>query len=407
MFPGFDILFLAKHTDTVHWGIVLALTGLGCFKCLVNITPVFKFAFMFRFLLILFLASTLSHIAFSQNANRFDKEKNVRLSPLPVIYYSPETRLGFGGLLAANFKLSLDSITRGSYIQASIINTLNKQYEFSNKGRIYGYENKHITEYKVIYSYFPEFFFGYQTEDPELYKELIQYNRVLLEARRFWRVRGHAFAGAYFRFNRIFNMELIAGGKFDTVRPIGYQGYHVVGVSPAFNYDSRDSQVYPTHGKYLEVLWVAHPAITGDFTFGNFRLDARMYVAPKRLKDDVLAFQILFNLNQGAVPYKDMAEIGGANITRGYYKGYFRYKNLYAVQTEYRFMISNYLGFAGWVGLSSNVAEWHKPFSHSIKPNAGGGLRIRINQHDKLNIRADYGVGLHQTGFYLDIAEAF
>jgi hypothetical protein len=93
-----------------------------------------------------------------------------------------------------------------------------------------------------------------------------------------------------------------------------------------------------------------------------------------------------------------MAEIGGADMMRGYYRGYYRYKNYYAFQTEFRMMVSNRFGFATWVGAALNSDTW---------PNAGLGLRVRVNKHDKLNIRGDFGIGREQNGFYLDIAEAF
>ena len=94
-------------------------------------------------------------------------------------------------------------------------------------------------------------------------------------------------------------------------------------------------------------------------------------------------------------------------ITRGYYRGYYRYKNLYAFQTEYRFMVHKYIGFAAWVGVAAVAEKWYQPFEFSLKPNAGIGLRLRINQKDKLNLRADYGFGKNQSGLYFDAAEAF
>jgi hypothetical protein len=60
-----------------------------------------------------------------------------------------------------------------------------------------------------------------------------------------------------------------------------------------------------------------------------------------------------------------------------------------------------------WVGGCTVSEKWSEPFAHSIKPNAGAGLRIRINQKDKLNLRADYGFGRNQSGLYFDAAEAF
>ncbi|WP_223819126.1 hypothetical protein, partial [Pseudomonas aeruginosa] len=74
------------------------------------------------------------------------KLRRFRLSPLPVIYYSPETRLGFGGLLALNFETNKkpDSVTKASYLQTSYIYTINKQFDYFTTGRIYTPNNNDI-----------------------------------------------------------------------------------------------------------------------------------------------------------------------------------------------------------------------------------------------------------------------
>ena len=84
------------------------------------------------------------------------KEKRWRITPLPVVYYSPETRLGFGALASASVNLG-DSTALTSYLQSSFIYTLNKQYEWSNIGRIYTRGNKDIIQYRLYYTYFPEY----------------------------------------------------------------------------------------------------------------------------------------------------------------------------------------------------------------------------------------------------------
>ena len=70
-------------------------------------------------------------------------------------------------------------------------------------------------------------------------------------------------------------------------------------------------------------------------------------------------------------------------------------------------MINKYVGMVGWLGAATVSENWDEPVAHTLKPNAGIGLRIRINQQDKLNLRADYGFGHHQQGLYFDAAEAF
>jgi hypothetical protein len=333
-------------------------------------------------------------------------EKKWRISPLPVVYYSPETRLGFGALISANANLG-DSTTSVSYLQSSLIYTINKQYEINNIGRIYTNRNRHIIQYRLYYTFFPEYYYGYETETPEIYEELIDYRRLWVELRKYWKIRKHYYAGVFGRVNHLYNVNYPTNGSFETTAPPGINGYTIFGIAPTIASDKRDNQVYPRTGHFFEVYWMAHPNSLSDFNFGNLRIDWRVYKPLRLLNDDVLAFQLLFNLNEGTVPFRDMADIGGSVITRGYYRGYYRYKNMYALQTEYRFMIQKYIGLAVWVGAASVAEEWNDPFEFSIKPNAGLGLRLRINQKDKLNLRADYGFGRNQSGLYFDAAEAF
>lgn len=334
------------------------------------------------------------------------KIKKWRITPLPVVYYSPETRLGFGALVSANVNLG-DSSTITSYLQSSFIYTLNKQYEWNNIGRIYTAGNKHILQYRVYYTYFPEYYYGYQTQQPDIYEDLIDYDRIWIELRKFWRLDRHYYGGVMLRFNRLYNIVHSNEGAFAEDSPPGFNGYSVAGIAPAFTSDKRDNQVYPRTGHFVEIYWMAYPGAVSDFVFGNFRIDWRVYKPLNLINDDVLAFQFVGNLNEGTVPFRDMADIGGPNITRGYYRGYFRYKNLYAFQTEYRFMLHKYVGLAVWVGAATVAEKWYQPFEFSVKPNAGIGLRLRINQKDKLNLRADYGFGRNQSGLYFDAAEAY
>jgi hypothetical protein len=267
------------------------------------------------------------------------KQKKWRVSPLPVVYYSPETRLGFGALIGATINLGDASLTTTSYLQSSFIYTLNKQYEWSNMGRLYSPDNRRISQYKIYYAYFPESFFGYQTQTPEAFKESIQFNRVWLEFRQYWRISRSIYAGIFGRLNKIYNLESPADGSLKTIQPLGYKGYSVAGFAPLFLIDNRDNQVYTRRGYYFEFMWATYPGGTSEFKYGNVRIDARWFKAPNWLDDDALALQFFANLNEGNIPFRDLADIGGASTMRGYYRGYYRYNNLLALQAEYRFML--------------------------------------------------------------------
>lgn len=354
------------------------------------------------FLLILLIPSTPG---WSQSAA--GESRKWRVNPLPVIYYSPETRLGFGGFLAGTVNLGQDSATTTSYVQTSFIYTLNKQYEASTIGRLYSPGNERIFQYRFYYAHFPEYFYGYQTEKPDQFEDLIEFNRAWVELRHFWSIGKNVYAGIFGRLHALHQVKAEPMGSFMNEKPPGFEGYTLLGIAPAFSIDRRDNLVYPRKGFFLETMWVAHPGVINDFVFGNFRLDLRYYRPLNFLFDDVVAFQFFANLNEGTVPFRDMGDVGGPNVMRGYYRGYYRYKNLLAIQAEYRFLINRIIGFASWAGVGATSESWKDPFANALKPNGGIGLRFRINPKDKLNIRADYGFGKRQSGFYLDAAEAF
>lgn len=324
----------------------------------------------------IFLISLFAMIACAASAQDSTMlARKWRFSPLPVVYYSPETRLGFGALVSATVNLGgNDPLTTTSYFQSSFIYTLNKQYEFSNTGRIYSPSNKRITQYRIYYAYFPEFFYGVRTQTPEAFKELIEFNRLWLEFRQYWRIGRAKYLGVYGRMNSISNLESATDGSLRTLQPHGHEGYTVTGFSPLFLIDSRNSQVYTQRGFYLEALWAAYPHSTSDFAYGNVQIDARWFRPLHLMIDDVVALQFFANLNKGSVPFRDMGDIGGSNTMRGYYRGYYRYENLYAFQAEYRLMFGRYIGMVGWLGGCLVSEKWYQPFEHSLKPNAGVGL---------------------------------
>lgn len=357
-----------------------------------------------------FTGLLLTIFSFAQEKEEEKKHKRVRITPLPVIYYSPETRLGFGALLAANFETIKvrDSVTRTSFLQTYFLYTINKQYEWGTLTRIYSPKNNFIFNGKFNYTFFPEYYFGVETESPEAHRDTIEYNRIGVDMKFYWRVKKNFYAGIAPRFNHVSNIHSGAGA-LQVDKPPGYDGYWIGGIAPAITIETRDNYVYPRKGFYLEALYYLHPSWSDEcFSFQSFRLDVRKYFPLELISDiDVVALQFVANVNTGDVPFKDMADIGGSNTMRGYYTGYYRYNNLYAFQTEFRGRIWKRLGFTTWVGAATTPTSWYKFGQHGIKPNVGVGLRVMLNTKDKLNVRVDQGWGKNQDGFYLDIAEAY
>ncbi len=339
-----------------------------------------------------------------------EPHKKLRITPLPVIFYSPETKLGYGALVAVNFKTSPDTITKLSFVRTNFIYTVNRQYSWVTNLRTYSPSNKFIMQGTLLLSYFPEFYYGIETEQPKPNEVLISYNRIMTDIRLYWKIKTSTYLGLSTRYNNIYDVASDQNGSLYEDKPTGYKGYQVFGLAPLLCIESRDNQVYPSKGTFMELQLITYPNILGSpFSFFNARLDARKYFPLHWLSArDVLAFQAVLNLNTGDVPFKDMADIGDGNMMRGYYGSYYRYKNLYACQVEYRAGLWKFIGFSLWVGGALTPKQWYSLGDTGIKPNAGIGLRLMLNRADKLNVRLDQGFGnQNQQGFYMNIAEAF
>ncbi len=101
-----------------------------------------------------------------------------------------------------------------------------------------------------------------------------------------------------------------------------------------------------------------------------------------------------------------MSALGSGKKLRGYYEARFRDENAALLQTELHVNVWKRLsavvfGGIGVLGNSQQLLRVNAP-----KAAGGAGLRIRIND-DRLNIRADYGIGNNSTGLYLTMGEAF
>jgi hemolysin activation/secretion protein len=122
----------------------------------------------------------------------------------------------------------------------------------------------------------------------------------------------------------------------------------------------------------------------------------------------ILAMELFANFVRGDAPIKELAELGGPRIMRGYYRGRFRDNYVTAFQAEYRMPVYKRIGIVAFAGLGKvyNPSELNLDGLHY---SYGGGLRYKINKREKLNLRIDYARGdPHYLGyFYLGFAESF
>jgi outer membrane protein assembly factor BamA len=337
---------------------------------------------------------------------RVNDSLRFRAGVLPSMFYTPETRLGFGGLIYTNFKFDkYDSSLRKSNSQTYVSYTLNKQLAVENDFQFWLAKNRIYLTGNIDFSRFPELFFGIGNDTKCHDQETISFDLMRIVSKSLLRVKKNLYTGLLFQYQNLYNLDdqLMAGAGKEIYGDMGYTAF---GVGPILILDKRDNPLNPCNGSYLEASYVDYAnVIQNKHMFTSLHLDARKYFTFKNRL--VWNGNIYFSFNDGEVPFRMLPEIGGARFLRGYYRGRFRDNNMILVQQEFRMPVYKFIGVAAFAGVGSVSKKLPELVTNKIHTSYGLGLRICINKKENTNIRIDYGFGEDSHGLYVVFAEAF
>jgi outer membrane protein assembly factor BamA len=334
--------------------------------------------------------------------------KRSGLIPIPVLYYTPETRLAFG--VAAQYyyrPAGAEPTARPSTLTPVFIYTTNGQITAESHFDLWwGQEDFHFTGY-AGYSKFPDRFYGVGNDNPledeEDYTPRYMRLRGSIERRLFSALRFGI--GYQFEQNELDRLE--EGGLLDQGDILGSEGGAISGAALLASWDTRDNIFAASHGQYHQLTVELYGGTLGsDYGFGRYELDLRGYI--RMLPNHVLAVQGYFGFESGDPPFQQLFRFGGQDLMRGYYQGRFRDKNMIVVQAEYRIVpVWWRLGAVVFGGLG-DVADEPRSFAlGDLKYSIGGGLRFLLVRAEGITLRCDFGFGEGDSGFYITLGEAF
>jgi outer membrane protein assembly factor BamA len=327
---------------------------------------------------------------------------------LPIIASSIETGWSFGLASASTFHLyKRDSTIRTSNAQAIALYTTRKQFVAALNGSIYFPGERWIINEQLSYSSFPDDFWGLGKRAPDSSKESYKFKQYYIYLHPQFKIGSNLFLGTVYEFQRVFDVEYPAGGLFDRQNVVGRNGYDVSGLGLSMTYDTRNNAFCPDRGMMLQFYFDHFSSVLGsDYQYTNFVIDLRRFI--RVYKGQVLALQAFGTFNAGEVPLRSLAYLGGANNMRGYYAGRYRDKNAGILQAEYRIPLWWRIGAVGFGDLGNVGPDLSEINFQHFKYSYGGGLRVALNQAEKLNLRLDYGLAKgNSQGFYLQLGEAF
>lgn len=355
-------------------------------------------------------------IAFSQEAKKdsivSNPEKKTHFAAYPALYYSPETKLGFGfiGFLVIKDPEKVDSrYYRPTSISPYFLYTLNNQI-LTAFDIDYYFGNGMNLNTKLRYYNFPDFFYGIGNDnDPEV-KELYTNEYSRLEGRLLKPINEKWFAGIryYFQYNGLYDFE--EGERLESEDFIGEEGGWSNGLGLSFLKDTRNSTLYPTEGWMSRLEATFFNKIFGSaYSYANYLIDLRKYWSIKNEKN-VLAWQAYFNLSSGKdIPFYNLPRIGGDEKLRGITNAsLYIDRQAWYTQVEYRrdlFWRFGGVVFAGFGDVAENISDFT---ISELKYVVGVGGRFQALKHEKFNVRLDIGMARYgRSAFYLSVREAF
>ncbi len=335
-----------------------------------------------------------------------DSTKNLRITAFPVVFYLPETGLGYGGLGLSTFRLPGESKeSRPSSIQLGLTLTTKKQfllfmpYEFyldDEKWRFTG----EIGYYKYFYNYFGRGI-NSDVENEETYTA--DFPRFRLKTYR--EIMPRLSVGLGYEFDGFNVLKPEPGGILESSNEIGKEGGTISNLGLLALFDNRDNIFYPTKGWFVEgSFYTSASFLASTFSYNKFELDARYYQKIK--EQQVLATNVFLGTRSENTPFEDLNYLG-TKRSRGFDNRRYLDNTELTLATEYRFPI--WRRFKGAVfGSTSTVSPSLSDLPSSTYRSAvGGGLRYVLNKKEGTRIRVDYGISGDGGQFYFTINEAF
>lgn len=333
--------------------------------------------------------------------------KKGNLVPLPVAFYSPETSLAFGGVLFNLFRtVPDDTLSKFSNVRTAIIFTLRSQLLVDVDHDIFTRNEKYRITGKFLFAKFPDFFYGIGNQTEQKDEELYNANNFNIKTQFMRQIFDNFYAGLMYNLYYLGNIDKEANGILDTANIVGSNGGISSGIGIILQWDTRDFNLNTSRGHFIELATRHFRDYLGsDFMYNIVEFEALKFfpLAPNH----VLGLQFQGRFSNREVPFQQLSLLGGDKLMRGYYRGRYRDKVLYAAQVEYRWKFYKRFGLVVFGGLGDVSKEFHTFDFSDIKPSYGFGLRYMILPKRKVNLRLDLGFGKETQGIYINITEAF
>lgn len=334
--------------------------------------------------------------------------------PSPVLYYTPDTHLGFGASAISYFRLrsKIDtSFTRLSLVRLHLDYTLNRQTDQWLEWGLFTREEHYLLRGEMRHRSYHDRFYGIGNDTPDEDEERYRYKFIGGKLAFLRNIGLRTFLGPDVHIRKYYSVMLdarnsVGGSQLWQQQLPGYIPGFNNGLGAVLIIDHRNSTAFPSSGFYLELSGYRFGSfLGGDYNYQNLNFEINRYFGLK--PKHVIATNTILNLNSGDVPVMHLASAGGDQILRGYAHYRFLADNFAGTQVEYRFPLFWRFSMVAFTGIGDVFQRPADLSLEKLKYSIGAGFRYAVAPGQSLNSRLDIGYGSEGFNVYLMVGEAF
>lgn len=326
----------------------------------------------------------------------------------PYAFYSPESSLAFGGGGIVYFILLPKQEAKASSITPSFYYSINGQYDLTIIPEIYLFNDNLRIWSKVNYASIFDRYYGIGNKTEEIENDKYLQNNFQIQLK----VQPKLFderlnIGINYEFRDMSVVDQKGNPFLEDTALVGREGGLTSGLGLALSWDTRDNNFFPSSGGFYEIYATHFTDFWGsDYNYTKNVIDLRQYI--NLTLDHVLAVQAYILRETDTPPFYDLGLLGGSRIMRGYITGRYRDRVYYTIQSEYRMpQLVWRFGLILFAGVGDVATSLSMLEISTVKPTYGLGIRFRIDELQKVEVRMDVGFGKGTNGIYFDINQAF
>jgi hypothetical protein len=332
-----------------------------------------------------------------------DRTKPRSWFALPMLFWLPETKLGFAATGGVHFHLREAAEASNAFLVAGYTSQGQGSVDLSSDlwlrgGTLLSGRFRAVHYPDSLYGIGPETTLAEREEMTRRFAELNLGADLPVLGRRL-----RAGPRVHLRAEEI--RDVTPGGLVAADAVPGSNGFGAVGFGGALAWDSRDRKLWPTHGAFSQASYLYYPAAVGrNGGFGRASAEGRLFRPLGRGR--VLGLAALFEQVHGETPFSLLSKLGSTRYLRGIREGRYRDQIAWAAQAEVRLPLREGLAAALFGAFGDVAKDLGSLSARTLKIGGGAGLRFRLT-NEGANLRIDVAAADAGPEVYVLLLEAF